>query len=124
VSRTINLYRAEKMALSFLDKSTRLTMISSTKEPVFIWVSQSWLNYLGWSFEEMTQTPFVEFIHPDDVPSSMEVFKRFQQTGELGFNGTFKNRYKCKSGFYKTIVWEQVLQRDDSFYMMEARVDD
>lgn len=78
---------------------------------------------MGYTFEEMTSVPFVDFIHPDDIEPSIEVFKKFQKTGQLGFDGTFKNRYRAKSGFYKTIVWESVLERDDHYYMMEARED-
>lgn len=73
----------------------------------------------------MTSNPLTEFIHPDDLEESLSIFKKFQQTGELGFdNQYFINRYRTKYGFYKSIVWESILETDDEYYMMEARTED
>lgn len=118
----INIYQAESMALKLLNKSKRLYMISDKRSPSFIWVSRSWVDYLGWSFEELTSQPFTNLIHPDDLKESMEIFAQFQKTGKLGFTGTFTNRYLTKRGFYKPIVWEDILQTEGNDYMMEALI--
>jgi PAS domain-containing protein len=108
-----------------LDRSKRLYTILTRDEASFIWVSQSWLNYLGWTFEEITEAPFTDFIHPDDMERSMVAWERFIKTGKLGFDGDhFINRYKTKEGFYKEIVWEAVLESDSGYYMMEAKTID
>lgn len=125
VSRTINIYRAQSMALKLLDNSKRLYTILTAEEAYFIWVSQSWLNYLGWTFDELTTVPFTDLIHPDDMESSLKVWERFQRTGQLSFDSLeFTNRYRTKQGFYKEIIWQYVMETEGGYYMMEATTPD
>lgn len=62
----------------------------------------AWERLLGWSAEEMTAKPFIEFVHPDDREmTSAEAAALFE--GKMTIR--FDNRYQCKDGSYKWIAW-------------------
>ncbi|PCC73952.1 rsbT co-antagonist protein RsbR [Nannocystis exedens] len=62
----------------------------------------AWGRLLGWSPEEMTARPFIEFVHPDDRPATAaEAAALFE--GKMTIR--FDNRYQCKDGTYKWLAW-------------------
>jgi rsbT co-antagonist protein RsbR len=62
----------------------------------------AWGRLLGWSPEEMTAKPFIEFVHPDDRPATAaEAAALFE--GKMTIR--FDNRYQCKDGTYKWLAW-------------------
>jgi PAS domain S-box-containing protein len=69
----------------------------------FLRVNAAWQDELGWSPDELTSRPYVEFIHPDDrQPTNSE-------TAQLaGGHATqrFENRYRCKDGSYRWLSWK------------------
>jgi PAS domain S-box-containing protein len=68
----------------------------------FHWVSPTFEQVLGWTATEMIARPWVEFIHPEDVSAS-------RQTSEQLMAGVatvaFENRYRCKDGSYRWLLW-------------------
>lgn len=65
-------------------------------------VNPAWGRLLGWSPEEMTAKPFIEFVHPDDRPATTaEAAALFE--GKMTIR--FDNRYQCKDGTYKWLAW-------------------
>jgi len=65
-------------------------------------LSPAWTEILGWSTEELQAKPFIEFVHPDDV----EATKRAAIFVSGGNNlYTFENRYRCKDGTYRWLLW-------------------
>lgn len=65
-------------------------------------VNPSFERTLGWSEEELLSKPFIEFVHPDDVISTLlEVDKLSQGQPTV----SFENRYKCKDGEYRNLLW-------------------
>ncbi len=69
---------------------------------LFTKVSALFAEILGYTQEEMTNSPFVLFLHPDDVEKTLDVYNnRFFQ----GVNASFTNRYKHKDGHYVAIRW-------------------
>ncbi|WP_437630496.1 PAS domain S-box protein [Sorangium sp. So ce854] len=62
----------------------------------------AWQQTLGWSPEEMTARPFIEFVHPDDREATLaEATALFQGRTTIRFD----NRYACKDGSYKWLAW-------------------
>nr|WP_276600943.1 MULTISPECIES: PAS domain S-box protein [unclassified Nannocystis] len=62
----------------------------------------AWRHLLGWSPEEMTARPFIEFVHPDDrAATTAEAAALFE--GKMTIR--FDNRYQCKDGTYKWLAW-------------------
>ena len=68
----------------------------------FHWVSPTCERILGWTPEEMTSRPWTEFVHPDDLGTSIaEIDSLF--SGNKTF--LFKNRYRHKDGSYRWFLW-------------------
>lgn len=67
----------------------------------FKWLNDSWTT-LGWSLDELKSRPFVEFIHPDDVPSTIAQVEKLKR-GQVVVN--FVNRYRTASGEWRWLRW-------------------
>jgi PAS domain S-box-containing protein len=66
-------------------------------------VNPAWQKLLGWSPEELTSRPHIEFVHPDDVTSTEREAARL--SGSLPLI-SFVNRYRCKDGTYRWLEWK------------------
>lgn len=65
-------------------------------------LNPAWEKTLGFSREELLSRPMFEFVHPDDLERSREQNRQVRAGGQaLGF----ENRYKCKDGSYRWILW-------------------
>jgi len=65
-------------------------------------VNPSFSKVLGWSIEELTNKPFIDFVHPEDKQKTLDEVSKLSQ-GFLTIN--FSNRYLTKSGEYKVLNW-------------------
>jgi len=65
-------------------------------------VNPSWTKTLGWSAEELTSRPWLDFVHPDDVEATVGAGNTVTSGTSLV---TFENRYRCKDGSYRWISW-------------------
>jgi len=68
----------------------------------FLKVNKSWESILGYTAEELEKKKFLEFVHPDDMESTLEAMKILSNQNEIL---NFINRYRCKDGSYKHIEW-------------------
>ena len=66
-------------------------------------VSASWVKALGWSADELCSQPFFHFVHPDDMEKTVTAWKLCTETGKVVHN--FVNRYLCKDGSHRTLLW-------------------
>ncbi|MEO1437587.1 MAG: PAS domain S-box protein, partial [Bacteroidota bacterium] len=71
-------------------------------EGYFLEVNQAFTEVLGYNKEELIRQPFLEFIHPEDIASTMAEMERLV-AGEIAIN--FQNRYRTKDGSYKVLEW-------------------
>lgn len=71
-------------------------------EGYFLQANHAWTETLGYTIEELTAQPYLEFVHPDDRGATI-------QEAELLAQGvptlTFENRYRCRDGSYRWIAW-------------------
>ena len=65
----------------------------------------AWLAVLGWSEEEVAATSIYDWLHPDDVEATREMFQR-SQAGQPAIR--FPNRHRHKDGSYRWISWTGV----------------
>ncbi|MFI5306846.1 MAG: ATP-binding protein, partial [Polyangiales bacterium] len=82
-------------------------------------------DVLGYSQDEMLSRPFVELIHPDDVPATLREVERLAQGAHTIH---FENRYRCKDGSYRWLSWTAVPDRGGAIFAIardvtEAKLD-
>ena len=84
----------------------------------FTRVNRAWESVLGWTAEELTATPFVDFVHPDDLASTVA------ETSALA-NGAvtvgFENRYRHKNGSYRWLSWKATADLERGVIYAAAR---
>ena len=68
-------------------------------------LNPAWTKMLGWSTEELVSRPWLDFVHPEDVASTIAAGTRLGE-GEIVAN--FANRYRCKNGAYRWLDWRAV----------------
>lgn len=65
-------------------------------------LNPAWERTLGYSVDELTASPFVNFVHPDDREATLARLKKLS-TGEGTIS--FENRYRAKDGSYRWMLW-------------------
>jgi two-component system, cell cycle sensor histidine kinase and response regulator CckA len=68
----------------------------------FVRLNQAWEQILGWSLAELEGSEYLQFVHPEDQPRTMEAMATLRNLGEVL---DFVNRYRCKDGSYRFIEW-------------------
>jgi PAS domain S-box-containing protein len=85
----------------FFSASPDLLAIAGTEGRLEL-VNQAWERQLGWTAEELTTTPFLDFVHPDDRARTIA-------EAEAVYRGhpapSFRNRYRTKQGDYRMLEW-------------------
>ena len=68
----------------------------------FVKTNAAWGEILGYSSEELDGNRFLDFVHPDDLPATLDAMSAL---GEGTKVMNFVNRYRCKDGSYRFIEW-------------------
>jgi len=93
--------RAERDLVRFFDLSLELFCIASM-DGYFLRVNKNFPRVLGYSAEELTSHPFLDFVHPDDLEkTNLEVVRL--ANGEPCIQ--FLNRYRHADGHYIWFEW-------------------
>jgi len=81
-------------------------------------LNPAWEKMLGYSREELQSTPMFEFVHPDDRERTLEQNRRVR-SGDHALG--FENRYRCKDGSYKWLLWNALADHDHQVIFSVAR---
>jgi PAS domain S-box-containing protein len=82
-------------------------------EGYFVRVNPAFERTLGYSPEEMMACPFVDFLHPDDVASTLKLFEGHATGNDVSW---FENRYRCKDESYRWLQWSATAGEDGLTY--------
>ncbi len=69
-------------------------------------LNPAWETALGLSLEELQQHPFLEWVHPEDLPATQQAMQKLLEEGRLD---GFVNRYRTQDGSYRFIEWRASL---------------
>ena len=95
--------QTENELRSIFDLSLDMVCIANIDTGTFIKINPAFERTLGYSEQELLSRPFIDFIHPDDLDSSMKVLRDRLGKGEYIFS--FENRFRCKDGSYRWLNW-------------------
>ncbi len=99
-----SLYSRLEIGNRFIDLSVDMFCIAGF-DGFFKAVNPSFERTLGFAAKELLAQPYVEFIHPEDRPATVAEAVRLENR-EITF--AFENRYLCKDGSYKWLLWNAV----------------
>lgn len=81
-------------------------------------LSRAWETTFGYSSEELTSRPFIEFVHPDDREVTLAEAAKL----ETGVDTiSFSNRYRAKDGSYRWLEWSSTTLPDEQLLLAVAR---
>ena len=104
--------------LRFFSLSLDMLCIASF-DGYFVDLNPSWERTLGFTVEELKAEPFIDFVHPDDRESTIAEAESIMATGEDVVS--FENRYRCKDGGYKWILWSATVSLEKRLYYAVGR---
>ena len=88
-------------------------------EGYFLDLNPAWERTLGFTIEELKARPFIDFVHPDDRESTTAEAEKIMATGRDVVS--FENRYLCKDGEYRWILWSSTLSLEKRLYYAVGR---
>ena len=65
-------------------------------------LNPAWEKTLGFSREELQSKKMFDFVHPEDRERTLDQNRRVRSGGQAL---AFENRYRCKDGSYKWLLW-------------------
>ena len=97
------LKKTQEQFQSTFDLSPSIIARVDLQKGYFTDANKAVTRILGYTIEEFTSKPFVEFIHPDDQPKSTDAASEKLKGNTIP---SFENRYRCKDGSFKWISWQ------------------
>jgi PAS domain S-box-containing protein len=81
-------------------------------------LNPAWERVLGYTIEELLTEPYLNFIHPDDRDTTGVEAKKNEAGGQTI---SFENRYRCKDGSYRWLLWSATPSREQQLIYASAR---
>jgi len=95
--------RAEEAYSRLCNMARDLICIADIHTATFVQINPAFEEVLGYSKEELLGRPFLDFVHPEDVASTIAVIQEKLKEGVDVIS--FENRYRCKDGSYRHLDW-------------------
>jgi PAS domain S-box-containing protein len=97
-------------------------LATASHDGFFTHLNPAWQRTLGWTTEQLMSEPFISFVHPDDVSTTL------LQSRELAsVSGTevvaFENRYRTSSGEFRCLKWDMVSDEQALYFVVRDVTD-
>jgi hypothetical protein len=103
--------------LNFFELSPNI-MVIADPTGAFIETNPATRKLLGYSREEITGKPFIDFVHPDDQQETLNaVEKRYIKSTSTNF----ENRYRNKNNAYVLLSWNTFYDKEEGTAYTTAR---
>lgn len=93
--------RAEQERDHFFNLSLDMLAITSF-EGYFLSLNPAWEQTLGFTAAELMAQPYLDLVHPDDRAETLTAAQGLSE-GQAIIR--FENRYRCKDGSYRWLLW-------------------
>jgi PAS domain S-box-containing protein len=93
--------RAELERARFFALSVDLMCIAGF-DGYFKQLNPAWEKTLGWTIEELLARPWLDFVHPEDVQPTIAAAQKIIEGQILPAH---ENRYRCRDGSYRWLLW-------------------
>jgi PAS domain S-box-containing protein len=81
-------------------------------------LNPAWERTLGFTRAELMSKPFIEFVHPEDRERTLNQNRSVRAGGQARH---FENRYLCKDGSYRWLLWNATPDSERSVIYSVAR---
>jgi PAS domain S-box-containing protein len=88
----------------FFSTALDLLCIANT-DGYFLRLNPQWQNTLGYCLNDLEGTKFLDYVHPEDLESTLEAIVLLTDRQEIP---NFVNRYRCRDGSYRWLEWRSV----------------
>jgi PAS domain S-box-containing protein len=85
----------------------------------FVRVNSAWTKSFGWTAEELTTRPYLEFVHPDDYEATIREATLLESDAHETIR--FENRYRCRDGSYRWLSWQVAPEAETGLLVCVAR---
>lgn len=116
-SELANAKHAEELLQRFFATSLDMLCIANF-EGYFTRLNPAWERALGYTADELCAHPFIFFVHPDDHAATLAELKKLSEGADTI---SFENRYRCKDGSYKWLLWNAAPMMDLQIIYADAR---
>jgi len=86
----------------FLDLSQDMLCLTDSVSATFLWVNTNWTKTLGYREEEILNSSYMDFIHPEDIEATNRAIAQLSSQRPII---NFRNRYRHKNGHYLWLEW-------------------
>jgi len=81
-------------------------------------LNPAWERTLGFTVEELLSRPFIDFVHPADRERTLAEAAKLATNQDVRY---FENRYLCKDGSYRLLLWTATPSMDKQQIYATAR---
>jgi PAS domain S-box-containing protein len=110
-------FRAQELIQNFFRLPLDLLAIADPSG-YFLRLNPAWDEMTGYTEAELTSKPYLEFVHPDDRERTASAAARLS-AGHA--TESFENRYLCRDGSYRQLIWKAAASADGSLFYGAAR---
>jgi len=75
-------------------------------------INPAWHLTLGWTSDELTGSPWLDFVHPEDRELTLDAGTRLFEGTSIVY---FENRYRCKDSSYRWLQWHAEMYDGEAY---------